>query len=77
VSVSNLKYQNNNSLKKHVLMFLRKSTQYRWRYFTHNFVVFNRLTSKLILSYKRLISNNMRLGFEDNYEVKTLSQDLE
>ncbi|MWY29941.1 hypothetical protein [Francisella tularensis] len=77
VSVSNLKYQNINSLKNHGLMFLRKSTQDSWRYFTHNFVVFNRLTSKFILSYKRLISNYMLLGFEDNYEVKTLSQDLE
>ncbi|MDE5000753.1 hypothetical protein NAI58_10255, partial [Francisella tularensis subsp. holarctica] len=40
VSVSNLKYQNINSLKNHGFMFLRKSTQDSWRYFTHNFVVF-------------------------------------
>ncbi|APD51278.1 hypothetical protein [Francisella hispaniensis] len=77
VSVSNLKYQNINSLKNHGLMFLRKNTQDSWRYLTHNFVVFNRLTPKFILSYKRLISNYILLGFEDNHEVKELLQSLE
>lgn len=77
VSVSNLKHQNINSLKNHGLMFLRKNTQESWRYLTHNFIVFNRLTPKFILSYKRLSSNYVLLGFKDNREIKELSQDLE
>ncbi|ALB01826.1 membrane protein [Francisella persica ATCC VR-331] len=77
VRMSNLKYQNINSVKNHGLMFLRKNTQESWRYLTHNFIVFNRLTPKFILSYKRLSSNYVLLGFEDNHEIKELSQDLE
>ncbi|QUE30710.1 hypothetical protein [Francisella philomiragia] len=76
VEVSNLKYQNINSFKNHGLMFLRKSRQEQWRYLSHNLVVFNRLTSKFLLVYKKLTVDYVRLGFEEE-EAKNLSQDLE
>ena len=63
VSVSNLKYQNINSLKNHGLMFLRKNTQESWRYLTHNFIVFNRLTPKFILSYIKTKLKLCTFGF--------------
>lgn len=75
VEVSNLKYESINSFKIHGLMFLKKSLQDRWRYLSHNLVIYNRLTSKFLLTYKKLAIDYIRLGF-DEIEAKSLSQDL-
>jgi hypothetical protein len=53
-------------------MFLRKAKQDKWRYFCHNLIVFNRLVTKLMLLYKHLNINYVRLGF-DIKEAEELS----
>lgn len=77
LEMSNLKYENINSFKNHGLMFLRKNSYDEWRYLNHNFVVFNRLSSKFLLIYKRLSINYLHLGFKSAQEVQELSQNLE
>lgn len=77
VGVSSFKYQNINAFKNHGLMFLGKNNQDKWRYLSHNFVVFNRLVSRFLLNYKKLNLNYVNLGVKGGSEAIQLSQDLE
>ncbi|AIT08935.1 membrane protein [Candidatus Francisella endociliophora] len=77
LEVSNMKHQNINSFKSHGLMFLKTNNHEDWRYLSHNFVVFNRLSARFLLIYKKLNLNYLSLGFKDANEVQELSQDLE
>lgn len=77
IEISNLKHQNINSFKSHGLMFLRTNSHEQWRFLSHNFVVFNRLSAKFLLTYKKLNLSYVALGFQDANEAQELSQDLE
>lgn len=77
LEASNLKFNNITTLQAHGLMFLKKADQDLWRYYCHNLILINRLTTRFILTYKKLNNNFVSMGFDDNEEIEVLSKDLE
>ncbi|AJC48900.1 hypothetical protein IB642_03550 [Allofrancisella guangzhouensis] len=77
LEVSHNKLNNIISLQSHGLMFIRKNNQDNWRYFCHNLILFNRLSAKFVLTYKKISLGYIRLGFKDASEAQILAENLE